>query len=124
MSTVGQVMTALTATSSVTRKYSWPAENVQAPCVVAGYPELDLNVIFVGGKIAATYPLWVLVGKVSERAARDALDAYIVSEPALFKGSTLGGVVDYANLDSMRVEEVKVADVPYLALKLTISVMQ
>lgn len=120
---VASTMTALSVATAMERSYDYPAESVQVPCSVIGYPELDQNVIFTSGKLQNTYPVYVLVGKASERAARDLISTYLHDIPPLLNAVT-GGGIDYVNVDTAQLREVRVADGSYLAAVFSCSVME
>lgn len=61
------------------RAYGYPVESVQPPAVVVSYPEDDITIhsTFGRGSDEAEFPIYVVVGKSSEKPARDALSAAI-----------------------------------------------
>ncbi len=61
------------------RVYAWPMEEVTPLCAIVGYPDDPINFdeTFGRGSDRATFPLFVLVGKPTERTARDVLSAVL-----------------------------------------------
>jgi hypothetical protein len=108
-------------TANVTeRVYEWPTESVTEPCAVVGYPrdeEIDFDVTYGRGSDRAVFPVYLLVGKVSDRTARDRLSALLTGATGLkdHVDGTLGGVVQTARLITVGIEEITVGAVKYLA---------
>lgn len=110
-----------TALGSVTglRVYDYQTDNVAVPAAVVGLPdELTYDHTMQRGKDQAVFPVYVLVGKVSDRAARDKLAAYCdgtgaasVSVKAALDG--IGGNV--TRVESVTFGQVTVGGVEYLA---------
>jgi hypothetical protein len=123
------VMDALAArlvTADVTeRAYAWPADNVQPPCAVIGYPEdIEFDATFGRGSDVAVFPVWFLVGKVSERTARDRLSAIVTGATGI-KNALDGGYPSYiqtARVQNCRPAPVTVAGVEYLAARFDVEV--
>lgn len=119
---IGLVMQAIADTITggnvTSRAYAWPAEQVSAPCAVVGYPtELDFDATFMRGADRAIFPVYLVVGRASDRASRDVLSALITDATGI-KGvldGTLGDVVQTARLTNLKVETVTIGSVSYLA---------
>jgi hypothetical protein len=106
------------------RVYRWPADNVQPPAAVVAYPtEYRYDETFGRGMDRLSLPVVVLVGRPSDRAARDRIVGYAAgagtgSVKAALEAHT------YTACDSVRVESVEfdvvsVAGVEYLAATFT-----
>lgn len=87
--------------------YPFAAEHVTVPAAVIGYPEsYEFDQTYGRGSDRMTLPIFVLVGKVSDRAARDALGAYVNgSGTSSIKANLEGG--SYSSFDSLRVQSVE-----------------
>lgn len=108
----------ITGAGVMDRAYAWPAETVSAPCAVVGYPgDIEFDVAYNRASDQATFPVWLIVGKASDRSARDAVSALITGATGIKEAidGTLGGAVQTARLTTLRVEEVTVNGVAYLA---------
>lgn len=123
---LGEIMDAIasaitTADTPITlRAQAWPAESVQPPMVVVGYPEsIDFDVTFKRGADKCTIPVYFVVGKLTTRAARDAISAVIAgagSVKELLDGN-LGGKVQTLRVTDCRPESIKIGGVDYLAAR-------
>lgn len=109
------------------RVYAYPADNVQAPAAVVGYPETyEFDQTYGRGSDRMTVPVFVMVGRVDDRTARDALGAYVDgSGSSSVKAKVEAGT--YTAMDSVRVTDVQflavtVAGVDYLAAQFSIDV--
>lgn len=103
----------------MSRVYEWPAESVTVPCAVVGYPEDDIefDMTFARGSDRAEFRLYLLVGKATDRTARDRLSALIAGArgiKAVIDGD-LGGAVQTARMTTMKIEEVTIAGATVLA---------
>lgn len=126
---LGGVMDALAAavteatTPFTQRAQAWPAESVQPPQVVVGYPEsIDFDVTF--GKAAtrgadkATIPLYFVLGAVTARTTRDALSALLADATgikALIEDYDSDGAWQTVRVTDCRPEAIKIGAVEYLA---------
>lgn len=73
MDTLGTALAGITGL----RVYDYLADNVAVPAAVVGLPQpLVYDHTHGRGSDRATFPVYVVVGKVSDRAARDALATY------------------------------------------------
>ena len=112
--------------SVMERVYAWPADSVSAPCLVVGYPteDIEFDVTFQRGSDRAVFPLYALVGKASERTARDRLSDVITGARGVKDklDGTLGGVVSTARVTTCKAEEITVAGVSYLSATFEIEV--
>lgn len=102
------------------RVYEWPSDQVSPPCAVVGYPrdeDIEFDVTYGRGSDRAVFPIYLMVGRVSERAARDRLSTLLTGATGLkdHLDGNLGGAVQTARLKTVRIEEVTVGAVAYLA---------
>lgn len=76
MDTLGVALSGITGL----RVYDYLADNVSVPAAVVGLPQPltydHTHARGIGGCDRATFPVYVVVGKVSDRAARDQLAVY------------------------------------------------
>lgn len=60
------------------RAYGWPLPEVSPPCVVAGYPtSYSPGVTMDRGHDRATFPIWLVLGRIDERTTRDVFGSYL-----------------------------------------------
>lgn len=109
------------------RVYGWPADQVAAPAAVVGYPSTySFDQTFGRGSDRMTIPVFVLVGRVDDRTARDVLGAYVDGSGAKsVKAKVEAG--SYSAMDSVRVVDVEflavsVGGVEYLAAEFSVDV--
>lgn len=95
------------------RAYDYPAEKVQAPCIVVGYPEqLNLSLAFGNKGTSCTFPVYILAGKATDKNTRDALSEMLGKVKTAL--ASLGGSID------ADFQEVTVGGIPYVAAKIDI----
>lgn len=108
------------------RVYAWPTESPAAPCAIVGYPTTtEFDATFDDGSDRVEFPIWLLVGKVADRTARDRLSALISGDASTIKGALdgdLGGAVQTSRVTDLSIEAVPVGGVDYLAARFTIEV--
>lgn len=111
------------------RVYRYPPDNVQVPAAVVTYPEEYVyDVTFGRGTDRMTVPVIVMVGKVSDRASRDQLAAYVDGSGARsVKAVVEAEGDDYTAFDSARVtgaefDIVSMAGVEYVAATLPVDI--
>lgn len=114
-----EVGTALEAIDGL-RVYPYYIDRVAPPAAVVGWPDpLTFDASFGRGSDRLTLPIYVVVGKVDARSARDQLSAYLAgSGVTSVKAAVDGGT--YTEADSVtvreaRVEVLTIASVDYLA---------
>lgn len=118
------VMTAIADTirdgGVMERVYDWPSESITVPAALVGYPEsMTFDITFGRGADQATFPVWLVVGRASDRNSRDALSA-LIKDATGIKGvldGDLGGAVQSARLTELTVETVTIGSVDYLSAK-------
>lgn len=109
------------------RVYPYPPDLVQPPAAVVTYPEEYVyDATYGRGMDRMTLPVIVMVGRVSDRASRDAIGAYANGSGA----SSIKAVVEagtYTAFDTVRVtgaefDIVSVAGVEHLAATFTLDI--
>lgn len=114
------------------RVHRWPPDNISPPAAIVSYPDsYEFDATYSRGMDRVEVPVIVLVGKVSERAARTRLSRYIAgSGPASVK-HVLERAGDpaqpYTAIDSLRVtrvdiDVVTIAGVDFLAATFTVDI--
>jgi hypothetical protein len=107
------------------RVYAFPADNVPAPAAVVGYPEsLTFDVTMGRGVDMMTLPIFVLVGRVTDRTSRDALGAYCDGSGASSIKQVLQAGKPWTAMSSVRVASIEftvvtVAGIDYLTAVFT-----
>lgn len=105
------------------RVWDYPPDKIAPPAAIVGFPsEISYDATVMRGLDRVVIPVSVLVGKVSDRASRTVLAAYLSGTGASSvktiiegDGGTLGGVADTVRVSSARVEFVTVNSIDYLA---------
>ena len=119
------------ATISGLRVADYPSDSANPPQAIVGLPETPLEYDAVMGRGAdrVVLPVMVLVGKVSDRTARDALSAYLSgtgasSVKAAVEGTTgdLGGAAQTVRVMTARVDVVTIQAVDYLGATFEVEV--
>jgi len=102
------------------RVFPYSADRITPPAAIVAWPdEIDYDQTMSRGSDSLVLPVWVVVGKVDARSARDALAAYLAGSGASSVKAALDGGT-YTACDSVRVakahvEMVTIAAVDYLA---------
>lgn len=130
ISTVRDGMKARLATISGLRSYDTIPDSMSPPCAVVGMPTLiEFDKVYARACDRATFPVRLLVGKASDRAAQDRLDGYLAGSGALsvkaaFEAdASLSGAVQTSrvlNVSGLGVYDVM--GVPYLGADFTVEV--
>lgn len=107
--------------------YPFSAESIEPPAAVIAWPEpIKYDATMGRGMDSMMFPVWIVVGRVDARSARDTLAAYLDgSGPSSVKAALDGGT--YTACDSVRVaqahvESVSIAGTDYLAAILDVEV--
>lgn len=108
------------------RVHGYPADSVTPPAAVLGYPDVTYDETMRRGLDRYSLPLWILVGKVSDRAARVAIAPYLDGAGVRSVKSVLEAAL-FVSLDSLRVQSaepdvIAIASVEYLAYQFTIDI--
>ncbi len=111
------------------RVYAYPPDQVAPPAAVVGLPVVPFDLTMRGGSDAWEVPVWVIVGKVSDRASRTALCAYVNRsgassvKAAIEVDKTLGGTCDSVRVTEAQFTTITVAGTEYLAAEITVEVV-
>lgn len=131
MTELGKVMDAIAdaiTTAGITqRAYPYPAETVTAPCAVVAYPEtIDFDMSYSRGSDQCTIPVYFLVGRASEKAARDELAGIVTGATAIKDtlDGNLGGEVQSLRVTEMKILNVQLGGVDYLAAQFNAEVIK
>lgn len=113
------------------RVVDYPPDAVNPPMAIVSLPSDPIEFDSVAGRGAdrVAVPISVLVGKVSDRAARDAIAGYLsgtgaTSVKVAVEGAdaTLGGLVHTVRVTSARVDVVTVGSIDYLGASFDVEV--
>jgi hypothetical protein len=109
------------------RCFPFPADNIAPPASIVGYPtEVTYDTTMGRGVDSLVIPIFVLVARITDRTARDALGAYLdgsgaKSVKAVVQAGTYTQAVQ-VRVASAEVQVVTVAGVDYLAAVFTVQV--
>ena len=131
---LGAVMDALGVRLSTIpglRVADYAADSVVPPAAIVGLPEeVEYDATAGRGADRCVIPVLVVVGKVSDRAARDAIAPYVsgigaVSIKAAIEGgaSDLGGAAHTVRVTSCRIDIVTIAAIDYLGAAFNVEVL-
>ena len=127
---LGAVMDAIgvrLATISGLRVADYPSDIANPPQAIVSLPEtVEYDVVMGRGADRVVIPVLVLVGKVSDRAARDAIGLYVsgsgASSVKAAVDGDLGGTAHTARVTGARISVVTIAAVDYLGASFDIEV--
>lgn len=112
------------------RVFAYPPDAITAPAAIVSYPDpLDFDLTMGRGSDRASFPVHVLVGRASDRAARDALVEYMAGagsrsvKAALEVDGTLGGAADSTRVASVTGVDLDVGGVRYVSATFTVDVV-
>lgn len=109
------------------RTFAYPPDRVTPPAAIVTYPtELNFDTAYARGMDRLTLPVIVLVGKVSDRTARNHIAAYVNGSGA----SSVKAVLEsgtYTAFDTIRVtgaefDVIQIAGVDHLAASLDLDI--
>lgn len=109
------------------RAFGWPRDNVSPPAAIVSYPEdYNFDATYGRGMDRLTLPVIVVVGRVSDRKARDRLGAYCDGSGT----SSIKAVVEagtYTSLDEVRVtgiefDAIDIAGVTHVAAAFSLDI--
>lgn len=118
------IATLLTTSALTPNVYGWPADSVNVPCFVVGYPtRLEFDGTYLRGMDTWTFPVWHVVGKSNTKDARDKLST-AMNDTSSIK-SALDGAQTFGDVrvTTARVTEVTVAGVAFLAAEYEVEVI-
>ena len=112
------------------RVYDYASDSANPPAAIVSLPStIEYDAVMGRGADRIVIPVTVLVGKVSERTARDRLGAYIAgtgasSIKAAIEGSdpTLGGVAQTVRVTNASVDVVTIQAIDYLGASFDVEV--
>jgi hypothetical protein len=110
------------------RVYDYPPDSIAEPAAVVNVPTITYDVVGGGGADLASFPIAVLLGRVSDRAARDSIAEYVDREgaksikAALEADMTLAGTAKGLRVHGAEPAAMTVGQVEYLAYILTVEV--
>ncbi|MEW6473443.1 MAG: hypothetical protein AB1679_14320 [Actinomycetota bacterium] len=112
------------------RVFDFPPDSLQPPAAIVSYPEISYDSTLGRGVDRMTVPVYVYVGRVSDRASRDALTAYMAGtgaqsiKTAVEGDKTLGGAAQSVRVMSATpVDGSEVAGQPFVAVRFDIDVV-
>jgi len=113
------------------RVYDYPADAASPPAAIVALPDtVEYDVVAGRGADRVIIPVTILVGKVSERAARDRLAQYVsgtgaasVKEAIEGNGATLNGAAQTVRVQTARVDVVTIGAVEYLGASFDVEVI-
>lgn len=110
------------------RVFEWPTLSVNPPCAIVGYPTaLTYDATMARGADRATFPVWVVVGKVDARTTRDALAQYVGPDGSQsFKSALdgdLGGACQSCRVTAATIEAVNISGVDYQSVRFDLDVL-
>jgi len=112
------------------RVYDYAADGAAPPAAIVALPEtVEYDSVAGRGADRVVVPVTVLVGRVSDRAARDQLAAYVsgtgaqsVKSAIEGSGGDLGGVVHTVRVTMARVDVVTIQGIEYLGASFDVEV--
>lgn len=122
-----QVATQLDTISGL-RVYAYPADSVAPPAAIVSYPEeYEYDATYGRGSDRISLPVVVVAGKVSDRASRDELGAYVDGSGS----SSVKAVLEsgtYTAFDELRVtgvefDPVMIAGTNYISALFTLDII-
>ena len=110
------------------RVYPWPTLLVNPVCLVVGYPTaLNYDATFGRGSDRATFPVWLIAGKVDARSTRDVIGQYIgpdgVTSVKTALDGDLGGVVQSCRVTAATIEAANISGVDYQAVRFDLDIL-
>lgn len=123
---VMQEVAAVLDTIDGLRVYGYAADAVAPPAAVVGYPTVTYDETMRRGMDRYSLPVWLLVGKVSDRASRPGIAPYVAGDGDRSVKRVLEAGI-YQSLDSLRVQDAEPDElveggVAYLAYRFTIDI--
>lgn len=120
------IANAITDADITKRAYGYPADSISVPCAVVGFPDsIEFDVTFQRGADQTVIPVYFIVGKVTEKSARDHLASIITGATGIKDtlDGNLGGVVDTLRVTDMKILNVQVSGIDYLAAQFNAEVV-
>ena len=110
------------------RVFAYPTDTAPAPAAIVGYPEsLTFDTTMGRGVDTAVFPIFVLVGRVTDRSSRNLLGAYCDGTGAKSIKAVLQAGKPWVAMASVRVASIEftvvtVAGLDYLTAIFTVNV--
>ena len=111
------------------RVYDYTSDQANPPAAIISLPKtVDYDAVMGRGADRIVIPVTVLVGRVSDRAARDALGAFIAGsgsssiKQAIEGDPTLGGAAQTTRVTEATVDVVTIQAVDYLGASFDVEV--
>lgn len=110
------------------RVFAYPTDSVPAPAAVVGYPEkINFDETMGRGVDKATFPVFLLVGRVTDRSAKALLGAYCDGSGTKSVKAVLNAGAPWVAMASVRVASIEftvvtVAGIDYLTAVFTVDV--
>lgn len=110
------------------RVFAYPPDNIPAPAAIVGYPEtITYDVTMGRGVDRIDFPVFVMVGRLTDRTSRAALGPFLDGTGAQsVKGVLLAGkpwvAMSTVRVASATIEVITVAAVDYLTAVFTVHV--
>lgn len=110
------------------RVFAYPADKVPAPAAVVGYPEsLTFDATMGRGVDTAVFPIFVLIGRVTDKQSRDLLGAYCDGTGARSIKAVIEAREPWVAMASVRVASIEftvatVGGIDYLTAIFTVNV--
>jgi hypothetical protein len=117
------------ATIAGLRVFDYLADAIAPPAAVVAVEEIFYDQTMMRGSDSGRFLIHVMVGRASERAARDALDPYLAGfgersvKRAVEDGGTLIGAWDSVRVESATVSVMTVGAVDYLTATYVVDVI-
>lgn len=131
LTNLGAVMDAIAQaivdSGATERAYPWPAESISPPCAVVAYPtDIEFDVTYNRGADRCVIPVYFITGRVVERSARDTLAGIITGATGIKEAldGDLDGTVQTLRVMDMRIMNVQVSGIDYLAAQFNAEVYQ
>ena len=112
------------------RTFAFPPDSVSPPAAVVGFPEtVAYDATMARGEDRIVFPVYVLVGKVSDRTAAPRLCAYLDGsgatsvKTAIESDKTLGGAADSIRVTDADTSVMTVGGTDYLAATFSVEVV-
>lgn len=123
--TMDAIAQRILAAGVTAKSYGWPVDSATSGSAIVGYPEsIDFDQTFGRGSDKAVFPVWIIMGNVSDRTARDALSLLITGAQGIKDAldGTLGGAVQICQVTNCEISEIVVGGVSYLSAKFSLEI--
>ena len=112
------------------RVFEWPTLSVNPPCAVVGYPTaLTFDATYARGSDRATFPVWVILGRIDARSTRDQVGLYLgfgaggaESVKDALDGD-LAGSCQSCRVTAATIEAVNISGVDYQSIRFDLDVL-